>query len=189
MADSTRSNGLGGGETHVRSFFDAMRQLKLAETELAMPSGKGDAMLAARIKELRGYIDVFLKAELPRRPRFQIVERKADPTAPLIVECEFLDAVQFFEALSLSLSKGGLFIKTDMLLEIDTQADVTVKLKTEDISFKVSTKVIWINPRETQGRPQGIGLKLHKLNTLRREVLADFMAGNLPPEALAHLSE
>ena len=189
MGESSQSNGLEPVETHVRSFFDARRQLKLAETEAALPSGKGDQVLTARMKELRGYIDVFLKAELPRRPRFQIVERKADPTAPLIVDCHFLDAVQFFEALSLSLSKGGLFIKTDMLLEIDTQVDLTVKLQAEDISFKVSAKVIWINPRETQGRPQGIGLKLHKLNTLRREVLADFMAGNLPPEALAHLSE
>jgi uncharacterized protein (TIGR02266 family) len=177
------------GEIVVGSFFEALHALRSAEDEASTPLGKGDMMLAAKIKELRGYVDVFLKAEGPRRPKFAIVERKADPAAPLIVEASFLDAVQFYEGMTLSLSKGGLFVKTDALLPIDTVLDMTVRFETEGVTFRTGAKVIWINPRETQGRPQGMGLKFHRLTAIQRQVLDDFMKAELPPEALGHLTE
>lgn len=179
----------GKAETVVRSFFEALRTLKGMEAEASTPLGKSDPMLNTRIKELRGYIDVFLKAEAPRKPRLVILEHKPDPREPVIAEVYFHNAIQFYEALTLSFSKGGLFLKTDLLLPIDTVFDLTVKLEDEEISFRTAAKVIWINPRDTQGRPQGMGIKFHRLNQVQRQVLDDFLNGSLPPEALGHLTE
>jgi len=176
-------------QTRVGGFFDCLQALKKVEEEAASPYGKGDPVVAAKLKELRGYKDVFLKAEGPRRPRFNITDRKADPGAPVPVEIVFTTAVQFYEGLELSLSRGGLFVKTEGLLPIDSIVEATCRIEDEDVSFKVSAKVIWLNPRETQGRPAGMGLKLFRLSTIQRQLLADFMSGDMPAAALANLSE
>lgn len=180
---------LASQEAHVTSFFEALYELRRVETEMETPYGKGDATLATRQKELRGYRDVFLKAEAPKRPRFTVLDRRADPTDPTRVELHFTNGIQFYEALALSLSKGGLFIKTEALLPIDTLLDAMCFLEEEDVKFRVSAKVIWLNPRETQGRPVGMGLKLFRLSSIQRQVLADFMNGDMPASTLAHLSE
>jgi Tfp pilus assembly protein PilZ len=173
----------------VGSFFDCLRTLKVTEEEAASPYGKGDALIAAKLKELKGYRDVFMKAQAPRRPRFNIIDRKADPGAIVPVEILFSSAVQFYEGLDLSLSRPGLFIKTDSLLAIDTLLEARCVIEDEGINFKMSAKVIWLNPRETQGRPAGMGLKLFRLSTIQRQLLSDFMVGDVPTSALANLSE
>ena len=177
-------------EQRVAGFFEALRALKKAEDEAAKPYGKGDPVLAARIKELRGYREVFLKAEAPRRPRFTVLERSIEGGKnPFKIEVSFTNAIQFYEGLDLSLSKGGVFIKTDALLPIDTLLDLQCVLEEEEVTFNVSAKIIWINPRESQGRPIGMGLKFFKLSTIQRQILTDFLTGELPPDALTHLSE
>lgn len=176
-------------EAHVTNFFDALRELRRVELELATPYGRGDAMLAARAKELKGYKDVFLKAEAQRRPRFTVMDRRADRDAPIVVELQFSNGVQFYESLHLSLTKGGLFIKTDTLLPIDSMLEVHCKLEEEDISFKVSAKVVWINPRDSQWRPAGMGLKLMRMSSVQLQVIEDFTNGETQIQTLSHLSE
>lgn len=180
---------LAAHEAYVTNFFEALHELRRVEAELDTPYGKGDALLAARQKELRGYRDVFLKAEAPKRPRFTILDRRADPGDPTRVELHFANAIQFYESLDLSLSKGGLFIKTESLLPIDTLLDTDCHLEEEEVNFRVSAKVIWLNPRDTQGRPVGMGLKLFRLSSIQRQVLADFMNGEMPASTLSHLTE
>jgi len=192
MADTgitTPSESTARPEVHVGGFFDCLRALKKAEEEAASPYGKGDPVVNARLKELRGYKEVFLKAEAPRRPKFTVVERKADPGSPVPVEIGFSTSVQFYEGLELSLSRGGLFVKTEGLLPIDTVLDVKCTIEDENVSFRMSAKVIWLNPRETQGRPAGMGLKLFRLSTLQRQLITDFLNGEMPTAALANLSE
>lgn len=191
MADTTNGtpNDASRPSTHVTGFFDCLRALKKVEEEAASPYGKGDPVVAAKVKELRGYREVFLKAEAPRRPKLTITERKVDPGAPVPVQIDFTTGVQFYEGLELSLSRGGLFIKTESLLPIDTLLEAKCLIEDEDVSFKVSAKVIWLNPRETQGRPAGMGLKFFRLSTIQRQLLSDFMTGDMPAAALANLSE
>ena len=178
MADTTNGtpNDASRPSTHVTGFFDCLRALKKVEEEAASPYGKGDPVVAAKVKELRGYREVFLKAEAPRRPKLTITDRKVDPGAPVPVQIDFTTGVQFYEGLELSLSRGGLFIKTESLLPIDTLLEAKCVIEDEGVSFKVSAKVIWLNPRETQGRPAGMGLKFFRLSTIQRQLLMDFMS-------------
>jgi Tfp pilus assembly protein PilZ len=192
MAESTNGTSTGDStrpEVHVASFFECLRALKVVEEEAASPYGKGDPLIAAKFKELKGHRGVFLKAQAARRPKFTVTERKADPGAPVPVEISFTSAVQFYEGLELSLSRPGLFVKTDALLPIDTILEAKCLIEDEEISFKISSKVIWLNPRETQGRPAGMGLKLFRLSSIQRQLLIDFMVGDVPTAALTNLSE
>lgn len=192
MGDTTARGGAGASpadEIRVGGLLEALKLQKTLEDETSRPPGKGDPVNSARMKEVRGYIDVFLKAEAPRRPRFTVLETKADPAAPVPVEAEFRDVIQFYESLSLSLSRGGIFIKCEPMLAIDALLDLKVKIEEEDVSFRLTAKVIWINPRDAQGRPQGMGLKLPKMSPVQRQILSDFMDGDASVDTLSHLTE
>ncbi len=191
MADGTPPAGTtgAGGELRVGGFFDALRTRRELREQASRPLHRGDPVLTARLREVEAYVEVFLKTLAPRRPVFRLLEHPADPQTPTKVELVFEDAVQFYEALTLSFSKGGLFIKTESLLPIDSLLTLAVRLTADNVEFTVSAKVIWINPRESQGRPVGMGVKFYKLSSIQRQVLDDFMAGDLPAQSLVHLSE
>ena len=172
----------------VGSLFDCLRLLKKAEAEANTPYGRGDPILSTRIKELRSYKDVLLKQVAGLRPKVTVTEKKGEE-ATHDVEVVFPSGLSFYEALELSLSKGGIFIKTEQILPIDTVLDLNVVIEEEHISFKVQGKVVWINPRDTQGRPAGMGLKLPKISSAGRELLLDFLAGDVPVVVLAHLGD
>ncbi len=191
MADGTSPSGTAGagGELRVGGFFDALRTRRELQEQASRPLHRGDPVLTVRLKEVEAYVEVFLKNLAPRRPVFRLLEHPADPQTPTKVELVFEDAIQFYEALSMSFSKGGIFIKTESLLPIDSLLTLRVRLKAEAVEFTVSGKVIWVNPRESQGRPVGLGVKFYKLSSIQRQVLDDFMAGELPAQSLVHLSE
>ncbi len=189
MVEGTPPSGSPVAERRVGGFFDALRARREAQEQASRPLHKGDPVVAARLKEIEGYIDVFLKSLAPHRPAFRLLEHPVDAKTPTRVELVFNDAVQFYEALALSFSKGGIFIKTESLLPIDSLLTIEVHIKAENVKFTVSAKVIWVNPRESQGRPVGMGVKFYKLSSIQRQILDDFMAGDLPPESLVHLSE
>lgn len=176
-------------DQRVCGFFDALKEKRKIEEELRSPFAKGDALLQTKLREISAYMDVFLRSEVHKRPRFALLEAQADPNAITRVSVEFRDAVQFYEGLALSLSSGGIFVKTEHLLPIDSLLDMETKLLQEGIEFRVSGKVIWVNPREAQGRPAGLGIKFPKLSSIQRQIITDFANGDLEIDALGHLSE
>lgn len=177
------------GEARISNFFDALKLQREMTALASSPLHRGDQSLQIKIKEVESYIDVFLKSLLNRRPEFSLLEHQVNPQTPTKVRVVFRDAVHFYEALFLSFSKGGIFLKTESILPIDSLLTLKIELKRENIEFTVSGKVIWVNPRESQGRPAGLGVKFYKLSTIQRQILDDFMNGQVPPEALVHLSE
>ena len=176
-------------EERVHGFFEALKTRKKLEAQSRQPMTRDDPLVKIRLKEIDAYVDVFMKSEALRRPRFTLLKAQTDPNAVTLVSVEFRDAVQFYEGLALSLSTGGIFIKTKSLLPIDSILNMEVNVKQEEISFTVSGKVIWVNPRESQGRPTGLGSKFFKLSTIQRQIVTDFMSGELDVDSLGHLSE
>jgi len=183
------SAGLSGTEQRIRGFFDAIRTRCKLEEDESSPLRRDDGVLDTKLREVRAYIDVYLRTEASRRPKFSLLEAQADPNIETRVSVEFSHVIQFYEALALSLNTGGIFIKTESLLPIDSLLEMAVTLKQEKIEFRVSGKVIWVNPRESQGRSTGLGIKFFKLSSIQRQILQDFMEGELEIEALGHLSE
>ncbi|HNZ03965.1 MAG TPA: PilZ domain-containing protein [Myxococcota bacterium] len=176
-------------EIHVASFFEAIDHIAGLKAEALLPSGRNDPLLARRIKELEAYRDAFLQQVSRRRPNFHIQEQSKDPGAPVVATLSYSSGLELYEGLNLSLNRGGLFIKTEVLLPIDTVLDLTVVIEDIKISFHVSGKVIWINPRESAGRPIGIGIKFPKFSNDQRALLEEFMQGAAPTATLADLNE
>jgi uncharacterized protein (TIGR02266 family) len=176
-------------EIRVSGFFEAIDRLAAFKAEALLPSGKSDPILAQRIKELELYRDAFLAQVAKRRPDFSVIEQSKDAGAPIVLEIGYSSGLEFYEGLSLSLNRGGLFVKTEALLPIDSMLDLTVKVEDIHIEFKVTAKVIWINPRETSARPIGLGLKFPKMTNDQRALLEEYMQGSVPTATLADLTE
>lgn len=177
------------GEIWIGSFFEGLRVLKDLEEQASRPLGKGDPLLQAKIREVRTYLDTYMKMKAKTKPEIRTQEEIPEPGKPIPLVVEFEDAIHFYEGLSLSLAKGGIFIKSDVLLQIDTLLELDIRLRKENLGFKVSGKVIWMNPNETQGKPAGMGIKFYKLTSNQRQILNDFLAGGVTPEILTMLSE
>lgn len=176
-------------EIQVSNFFEAIDRLAGFKAEAMLPSGRSDPVLAQRIKELELYRDAFLKQVALRRPDFRVVEQSKEGGSPSVVEIGYSTGLEFYEGLSLSLNRGGLFVKTEALLPIDSQLRLTIRIENLHIEFKLTAKVIWINPRETSARPVGMGLKFPKLTNEQRALLEEFMQGSAPAATLVDLNE
>ena len=180
-----------GKSQTVSGFFDALRLMNEKRTLLSEPGHKGDPVLESQLKELEAYVRAYLKAILPVRPKVSILgeEKNERGESRLRMRVEFEDLVHFYEAVTKSLGKGGLFIKTDQVLPINTLLVLEVLIRKEGIELTLSAKVIWVNPKDSPERPMGIGVKLYRLSSLQRQVLEDFKKGELGAEAIHHLSE
>ena len=130
-------------EIQVSNFFEAIDRLAGFKAEAMLPSGRSDPVLAQRIKELELYRDAFLKQVALRRPDFRVVEQSKDGSHPTVVEIGYSSGLEFYEGLSLSLNRGGLFVKTEALLPIDSVLRLTVRIENLHIEFKLTAKVIW----------------------------------------------
>ncbi len=176
-------------EIHVTTFFEAIDQIAGLKAEALLPSGRNDPLLTRRLKEIEAYRDAFLDQVSRRRPNLHIVEQSKEPGVPIVANLAYSSGIELYEGLSLSLSRGGLFIKTDILLPIDSVLHLTLLIEDIKVSFKVTAKVIWINPRESAGRPIGIGVKFPKFTNDQRALLEEFMQGSAPPATLSDLNE
>jgi uncharacterized protein (TIGR02266 family) len=173
----------------ITNIFEALKKIKELENKVEGDSRKLEGYDQLQYKELMAYVDTILKSELPKRPRFTIVEKKTGSEEPSVCEVKFKNAVQFYESLHLNISKGGCFIKEENVLPIDTLLSLKCSLEEEGIDFTFTGKVIWVNPKETSGRPAGMGIKFQKLNQVQKQLLDEFMAGAINPSSLSHLGE
>jgi uncharacterized protein (TIGR02266 family) len=189
MADESTYGAEMPAEITISGFFEAIDRLAGLKAEALLPSGRGDPILAQRIREVELYRDANLARVAPHRPNFHILDKKQDPDEPILVTLTYNNGIEFYEGLSLSLNRGGLFIKTESLLSIDSILDMTVKIQDVAIQFHVTAKVIWINPRESAGRPIGMGVKFPKLSNDQRALIEEFMQGSAPTVTLVGLHE
>ncbi|MBM4386522.1 MAG: PilZ domain-containing protein [Deltaproteobacteria bacterium] len=171
----------------IKSIFDALKKIK--EMTGTMKIGSSEMVQIAAVKELKNYIDVILKDHFQVKPSFSVIsKRESESEEVYVCELVFKDAVHLYESLALNISKGGCFIKEDDLLSIDSNLELNIRLEREKIDFMLEGKVIWINPRDTQGRPKGMGVKFNKLSPTQKEILDGFANGDLDPEALRLLN-
>lgn len=170
----------------ISNLFDALRLLnELEENE----SDELDETIKIQQKELQDYINIILKAQSNRPVSIRITHLPTDQDAEKEVDITFVDAVQFYEAISMHIGQPGFFIKGEPKFSIDALLKIKVNLEKENMSFTVSGKVVWVNPKINKGKPSGIGVKLYKMSSIQRTVFDDFVRGQAEPDMLIALSE
>lgn len=106
------------------------------------------------------------------------VERRA-PRIPCETTVDFLYEGTPFQALSLDLSMGGMYLQFREPLEEGKMISLSFLLPTvSPRKLEMHSRVAWVNqgfPRKNLGLPQGFGIEFKDLNGLDKEVIADYL--------------
>jgi uncharacterized protein (TIGR02266 family) len=96
----------------------------------------------------------------------KFVEKREHPRAVVKFEIEYKHTIDFVTSYMLNISKGGLFIKTDEALPLDTIVFLRFTMPGDTKPIETAGKVVWCNAREEKGYfPRGMGIKFLKLNS------------------------
>ncbi|WP_419421061.1 PilZ domain-containing protein [Legionella sp. D16C41] len=77
-----------------------------------------------------------------------------------IINGNFPTEAALYTAYMPFITNGGLFIRTNLVLTLGTQVQLSLKLLNETKPYTISAKVAWITPRGSQGnKPAGLGLQ------------------------------
>ena len=82
---------------------------------------------------------------------------------PLSVRVAYRSTGTFLVAYSVNLSKGGLFLETEMPLAIGSPIQLELEVPTIGL-LTVVGKVAWLRELNPEGLPQGMGVQFHSLD-------------------------
>ena len=93
-------------------------------------------------------------------------EKRAHPRAAITIEIEYKEEIDFIKAYLLNISGGGIFIKIDEALLLDTIVHLRFTLPKDSRFIEAEGKIVWCNPKGGRGYfPKGIGIKFTRLDT------------------------
>ena len=103
-------------------------------------------------------------------------EKREHPRAVVKIEIEFKHTIDFVSSYMLNISKGGLFIKTDEALPLDTIVFLRFTLPGDTKLIETEGKVVWCNTKGGKGYfPKGMGVKFLRLNPDDAEKINKFV--------------
>ena len=95
----------------------------------------------------------------------QFVERREHPRAVVKIEIAFKHTIDFVTSYMLNISKGGLFIKTDEALQLNTIVFLRFIMPGDTMPIETERKVVWCNTNKAKGYfPRGMGIKFRLSN-------------------------
>jgi uncharacterized protein (TIGR02266 family) len=110
----------------------------------------------------------------------KFVEKREHPRAVVKIEIEFKHTIDFVTSYMLNISKGGLFIKTDEALPLDTIVFLRFTLPGDTKLIETEGKVVWCNTKKEKGYfPRGMGIKFIRLNSDDAEKIKIFVDEHL----------
>jgi uncharacterized protein (TIGR02266 family) len=94
------------------------------------------------------------------------------------VEVNYYFGTDLFRESTMSLSMGGLYVKTAQPLEVDSLFLVDFNLPGFDHLFKIRGKVIWIKKAEDVYGPPGMGIKFFGVPESDKRTLLQYIAAS-----------
>jgi len=91
-------------------------------------------------------------------------EKREVPRSPVKIEIMFKEFGSFIRVYMLNVSNGGLFIKTENPLPLDSPVHLKMKLPGEANTMEVEGRVVWNNPKGRKNSfPKGMGIQFVKM--------------------------
>jgi len=92
-------------------------------------------------------------------------EKRAGPRAMIKIEIIYKEAGSFVRSYILNLSNGGLFVKAENPLPLDTHVMIQLTLPGETEPMEIEGIIVWINFKARKSSfPKGMGVKFISLN-------------------------
>ena len=106
-------------------------------------------------------------------------EKREHPRAVAKIEIEFKEIIDFVTSYLLSVSNGGLFVKTDDTCPMDSIVFLRFTMPGDTQPIEVEGKVVWRNMGRKGYFPKGMGIKFLKLKDADNEKIKKFVDEHL----------
>jgi type IV pilus assembly protein PilZ len=104
--------------------------------------------------------------------------RRRHPRIYRPIEVDYYYGDEFYRESTISLSMGGLYVKTNQPLEVGSLFHVDFTLPDFNHLFKVRGKVIWKKLIEDTHGPPGMGIKFYDVAENDKRALLQYLAGS-----------
>ena len=93
------------------------------------------------------------------------------------IEILFKEYGAFVKVYMLNVSNGGLFVKTETPLPLDSPVILKLKLPGEEDMIEIEGRVIWINPKGRKNSfPKGMGIQFEKMSKESEKRIKQFVS-------------
>ena len=96
-----------------------------------------------------------------------------------VITCSFKNEHALYSAFMPYIKNGGLFIRTDNILPLATEVQLSLILMDDTEPYLVEGKVVWITPKGAQdNKPPGIGVQfIGEKGQVVRNKIENYLAG------------
>jgi len=103
-------------------------------------------------------------------------EKRSSPRATTRIEIVFKEVGSFIKAYMLNVSNGGLFVKADDPLPLDSPVILRVTLPEESEEIEIQGSVVWNNPKGRKNSfPKGMGIQFVEIKPEHAEKIDEFV--------------
>ncbi len=103
-------------------------------------------------------------------------EKRINPRVSTTIEIIFKEPRSFCRAYMLNVSNGGLFIKTEEPLSLDSKVIIKLKLPEDKEEMEIMGRVVWTNPKGRKNSfPKGMGIQFFEISPEYTEKIEDFI--------------
>ena len=103
-------------------------------------------------------------------------EKRTSPRIETNIDIMFRESGAFIKSYMLNVSNGGLFLKTENPLPIDSLVTLRIKLPGETEVMEVQGCVVWSNPKfKNNAFPAGMGIQFNKMKPDDRKKIDEFV--------------
>lgn len=106
-------------------------------------------------------------------------DRRRDTRVDTNIEIVFREKGSLMRSYMLNVSNGGLFIKTDQPLPIESMVNLQVQLPDDPEVLDILGRVVWVNPKGADSTfPRGMGIQFVTMSAPQRDKIMNFVSEN-----------
>ncbi|MCA9520943.1 MAG: PilZ domain-containing protein [Myxococcales bacterium] len=170
----------------IRNLYDAVQKRRELERKKSSPGLNENEGL--QLTELSSYVEFMLSQRRNVQNRVRVKKIPTPIGSEYEIDVAFSDLSDLYEGFVISKARGGIYLKTDDLLLVGTQAWVTIRIESEHLRFRFNAKVVWSTAKAMGTIPPGLGLKFSDLKARDREIIEAFVDGRGDPQSLRQIS-
>lgn len=103
-------------------------------------------------------------------------DKRSSPRIETKIDILFKESGAFIRSYMMNVSRGGLFLKTEKPLPIDSTVTLMIRLPGQTEPMEIQGCVVWSNPKaKNTAFPCGMGIQFTKLNPEHKKKIDEFV--------------
>jgi Tfp pilus assembly protein PilZ len=175
-------------ENYALIEIDELHEAIRLKRDLERNSGAvARGLTGEQLRDLDRYIDLLSNFGHGVPDQLEVGGMEEGGVAYTLLTVFWQSGSDLWRAVNRNLNKDGVFLQTGQIPGMGDTVMLEAIFARPQMTIRVPSKVIWVNPHERSGRPMGMGLKFLWRNEMDRNAFRGFMRGDGDLKTLANL--